>query len=179
MKKFLMYLLLTLLVIFSLSLAQEAKKPKSVKVLGNFEEPVIYQAPQNWYIVIDASSPAEAEEYGCKKGVFYIIINNVGTNFWHIQFGTHTPLKKNTKYVLKFDASSTKERDIQVRAIVNQAPWPIIDKTVFNLTPEMKTYTWEFTLKDDATTIVFDFGKISDKSVPSTIILDNVILEEY
>ncbi len=151
-------------------------KPKAIKSLGTFEEFVIYQAPSPWYIVVQGT--AEVEEYGTKNGMFYIKITNPGNDFWHIQFGQHTPIKKETSYKLIFDAKSDKERDIQVRVIQDQT-WKIVVKNIFNLTPEMRTYTWEFTPSEEAQIIVFDFGKISDKSIATTIYLDNVVLEEY
>lgn len=150
--------------------------PRVVKTLGTFEKSVIYQAPSPWYLVVQGT--AEIEEYGAKDGVFYVKINNPGNDFWHIQFGQHIPIRKGISYKLLFDAKSDKERDIQVRVIQDQT-WKIVVKSIFNLIPEKRTYTWEFTPSEEAQIIVFDFGKISDKSIATTVYLDNVILEEY
>lgn len=155
---------------------QEEPKAINIKNLGSFDQPLMFQSPSPWYIVVQGT--AEIEEYGCKDGVFYIKITNPGNDFWHIQFGQHVPIKKETSYKLLFDAKSDEERDIQVRVIQDQT-WKIIVKNIFNLTTQIKTYTWEFTPSEDAQIIVFDFGKISDKSISTSIYIDNVILEEY
>lgn len=147
----------------------------NVTKLGVFEEPLMFTAPSNWYIVVQGT--AEVEEYGAKKGVFYVKIKKPGDDFWHIQFGTHVPLSANKKYKLTFEAKADDPRDLQVRVIQDQT-WEIVVKNVFNLTTEMQKFEWEFTLPKDGHIIVFDMGKISEKSVATTIYLDNVELTE-
>lgn len=143
--------------------------------LGIFDEPIEYQAPSPWYFVVQGT--AEVEKYGAKDGVFYVTIKNVGDDFWHIQFGQHIVVKQGKNYKLSFDAKADTPRDIQVRFIQDQT-WKIVVSKIFDLTTKMTTYTWEFAPSEKADIIVFDFGKVSDKSVPTTIYIDNVALEE-
>jgi hypothetical protein len=155
--------------------SQPTTKPVKVTKLGLFDENVMFSAPSSWYIVIMGT--AEAEEYGAKGGVFYVKIKNPGDAFWHIQFGTHVPINANKTYKLSFDAKADNSRDLQVRVIIDQT-WEIVEQKTFDLTNEMKKFSWEFTPKKDAHIIVFDMGKISEKSIATTIYLDNVELEE-
>jgi hypothetical protein len=150
-------------------------KVVNVTKLGVFDEPITFSTPSNWYLV--AQGTAELEEYGAKNGVFYVKIKNPGDAFWHIQFGTHVPLSANKKYKLSFEAKADTPRDLQVRAIQDQT-WEIVEQKVFDLTTEMQKFEWEFTPKKDVHIIVFDMGKISEKSIATTIYLDNVELEE-
>ncbi|HOJ93432.1 MAG TPA: carbohydrate binding domain-containing protein [Dictyoglomaceae bacterium] len=150
-------------------------KVVNVTKLGLFEEPAFFSAPAPWYITIQGT--AEVEDYGAKNGVFYVKIKTPGDAFWHIQFGQHVPIQANKTYKLSFDAKADEPRDLQVRALQDQT-WEIISSQVFDLTTDMQTYTWEFTPAKDAHIIVFDMGKISEKSIATTIYLDNVILEE-
>ncbi len=147
----------------------------NVTRLGVFDEPLMFSAPSNWYIVVQGT--AEAEEYGSKEGVFYVKIKNPGDAFWHIQFGTHIPLSANKKYKLTFEAKADTPRDLQVRAIQDQT-WEIVVSKVFDLTTEMQKFEWEFIPSKAAHIIVFDMGKISEKSIATTIYLDNVELTE-
>ncbi|MCX7720150.1 MAG: carbohydrate binding domain-containing protein [Dictyoglomus thermophilum] len=147
----------------------------NVTKLGVFNENLMFSAPSNWYIVVQGT--AEVEEYGAKGGFFYVKIKNPGDAFWHIQFGTHVPLPANKKYKLTFEAKADAERDLQVRVIQDQT-WEIVESTTFNLTTEVQKFEWEFTPKKDGHIIVFDMGKISEKSIATTIYIANVELVE-
>ncbi|MGB9788436.1 MAG: carbohydrate binding domain-containing protein [Dictyoglomus turgidum] len=147
----------------------------NVTKLGVFTENLMFSAPSNWYIVIQGT--AEVEEYGAKNGAFYVKIKNPGDAFWHIQFGTHVPIPAGKKYKITFEAKADAARDLQVRVIQDQT-WEIVESKVFDLTTEMQKFEWEFTPKKDGHIVVFDMGKVSEKSIATTIYLANVELVE-
>lgn len=116
------------------------------------------------------------------NGEAKIDLNGFGTEGWSVQFAQNGfNFEPNVTYRLTFKAKSTVARSFGVD-IEGAGYYRYMDQTG-NLTTEMKTYTYEFTVtKGETTKMNFFFGKtgadITDafRSTPHTIYLDDVVI---
>jgi beta-glucanase (GH16 family) len=116
------------------------------------------------------------------NGEAKIDLNGFGTESWSVQFAQNGfNFEPNVKYNLSFKARASVARSFGVD-IEGAGYFRYMDKTD-NLTTDMKTYSYEFTItKGETTKMNFFFGKtgadITDalRSTPQTIYLDDVVI---
>ncbi|HPT90666.1 MAG TPA: carbohydrate binding domain-containing protein [Acetivibrio sp.] len=128
----------------------------------------------------DASNAVVNDGYGDMWSVTNI--KNVGSDYWSIQLMQDgLELKSATTYRVSFDAKASVKRDIRV-AIRNQTTYTEYFSKTQSIDTNMKTYTYEFTMKssyDQIATIVFSMGKFGESPNNShDIYIDNVIIEK-
>jgi cytochrome c oxidase assembly protein Cox11 len=99
-------------------------------------------------------------------------VPNVGGNFWESQlFQDGAKLIPGEVYTVIFTAKADVARDINFVLISN-----VENRKAFNITTEFATYMYTFVYNGTATTgkIDFEFGKISDSSVPAVVTFENI-----
>ncbi len=89
-------------------------------------------------------------------------------------------------YQVSFDARADEARSMasQVGVLLDTAPWFTIygdDYEVFELTTDMQTYTYTFTVSEADTTdgvVTFELGSIEGDETVTTVYIDNVVVQE-
>ena len=116
------------------------------------------------------------------NGEAEIKLNGFGTDPWSVQFSQDGfKFEPNVKYRLTFSARATIPRSFGVD-IEGAGYYRYMDNTA-NLTTEMKTFSYDFTVtKNEITKMIFFFGKTGEditdvlRATPHTVYLDNVII---
>ena len=113
------------------------------------------------------------------NGEAKIDINGFGGDPWSVQFSQDGfKFEPNVKYTMSFKAKGSIARSFGVD-VEGAGYFRYLDKTD-NLTTDMKTYTYDFTVtKDETTKMNFFFGKTGtdvDNTVPCTINIDDVVI---
>jgi hypothetical protein len=101
-------------------------------------------------------------------GVFIATMTTKGTEGWYGQFKTVTlDISKGKSYVVSFKAKADEPFNLSTNIGLNADPWTTYSGyQKFDLTTEMKTYTYEFTMGeagDRKARMVFDLGLLSGK----------------
>ncbi len=126
-----------------------------------------------WHVLVGANGNGEADivNEGCKVKIF-----SPGNQTYGVQL-SQLPLliEKGKTYTVSFDASAEEPRTIVCRIGLVGPPWMAYSgDQIFNLTKEMKTYSFTFTMPtytDDKARLDFNVG-LSTKSVT----IDNVVV---
>ncbi len=103
-----------------------------------------------------------------EDGVFIATMTTKGTEGWYGQFKTVTlDISKGKSYVVSFKAKADEPFNLSNNIGLNADPWTTYSGyQKFDLTTEMKTYTYEFTMgeaDDRKARMVFDLGLLSGK----------------
>lgn len=111
-----------------------------------------------------------------EDGIFKAEILNPGSETYSVQL-TQEPIfiEKGAKYRVSFDAKASKPRSIISKVTMVGGSWiSYSGDTVINLTTEMKNYSYEFTMKNEADPFArLDFNIGKDDGI---VYLDNVKL---
>ncbi|MDG5816148.1 cellulase family glycosylhydrolase [Chitinispirillales bacterium ANBcel5] len=159
--------------------------PKRIR--ARFQEEVEFQSPGlvngdfsegrkgwTWFLFTDHDADASLD---ISDNQARVEIKNKGTNYWNIQiFQGDLTLMTGHTYRLTFDASADEPRDILVAFKHNEMPHTEYYGEKISLSPEMTTFTAEFTMEndnDDNARLEFNLGELSD--IPVTI--SNVNIE--
>ena len=113
------------------------------------------------------------------NGEAKIDINGFGNDPWAVQFSQDGfKFEPNVKYTMSFKAKGSIARSFGVD-VEGAGYFRYLDKTD-NLTTDMKTYTYDFTVtKDETTKMNFFFGKTGtdvDNTAPCTVNIDDVVI---
>jgi len=103
-----------------------------------------------------------------EDGVFVATMTTKGTEGWNGQFKTVTlDISKGKSYVVSFKAKADEPFNLSTNVGLNADPWTTYSGyQKFDLTTEMKTYSYEFTMgevDDRKARMVFDLGLLSGK----------------
>jgi hypothetical protein len=103
-----------------------------------------------------------------EDGVFIATMTTKGTEGWYGQFKTVTlDISKGKSYVVSFKAKADEPFNLSTNVGLNADPWTTYSGyQKFDLTTEMKTYSYEFTMgetDDRKARMVFDLGLLSGK----------------
>ena len=120
-----------------------------------------------------------------KDGQMEVIVDKTGAQSYSPQvFQENLLLENGREYTVSFDAKSTEAREINVLIgePLSSDPWftPFMDTKVISIGEEMTNHSFTFEMTNDTNLngkLVFEVGKINGMSVPSTITLDNVMIE--
>ncbi|MCA0989302.1 carbohydrate binding domain-containing protein [Guptibacillus algicola] len=120
------------------------------------------------------------------NGQLEVAISKTGAQSYSPQvFQENLVLENGKTYQVSFDAKSSIARDIKlvIGEPLSNDPWfnTFTEPKVISITEEMKTQTMEFVMNQDTNVngkLVFELGKVNGESVPATITLDNVKIEE-
>jgi hypothetical protein len=103
-----------------------------------------------------------------EDGEFVATMTTKGTDGWNGQFKTVTlDISKGKSYVVSFKAKADEPFNLSTNVGLNADPWTTYSGyQKFDLTSEMKTYSYEFTMgeaDDRKARMVFDLGLLSGK----------------
>lgn len=94
-------------------------------------------------------------------------------------------LEKGKTYTISFDAKADDPRKIQLNLGqgLSVDPWfiPYMDAQVINLTGDMVTYSYEFTVSEETSTdlkVAFEFGTVEEDTTTTKVHLDNLSIVE-
>lgn len=116
----------------------------------------------------------------CVDGALVADIKNTGTVGHGVQVSQgNFPLYKNGKYQLKFDISSSVDREIYYCIQMNGGDYHAYVGDQVAIGPDMKTVTVDFTMTEDtdkAPALAFNMGDVNGASAagPHTVTIDNV-----
>ncbi|MCI3921007.1 carbohydrate binding domain-containing protein [Paenibacillus sp. TRM 82003] len=118
--------------------------------------------------------------FGVEAGKLKIGVGNIGSNPWDVQLlQTELALIKNRTYVVKFDARSTKPRDMDV-VVENAAYQRSLDERVA-LTADWQRFEYEFAMtKDDKQSFKLLLGSLENAMAVDgahDVFIDNVVFE--
>ena len=159
-------------------------KENKVVMNGDFE-----RGMTGWELYAHQNSSAGCEVKGSKgKEAAEVTIDNTGNLDWMIQLKQNgCLLEKGKMYKISLKAKSSLERTIMLalqRDGSKDDNWdPYSDTLRFTVGPEMKDYSWQFTMgKDTDPNVIFtiSMGAVSNKIItqPHTITIDSIVVEE-
>ena len=144
---------------------------------GNFAEDESLTDDVNWKFLLFEGGKGTAE---IKDKTIVITSEAEGTEDYSVQLvQPDLPMYKGHKYRVTFDAWSDQERDIKVCVSAPTAGWiRYLKDTSLMLTPEKKTYTYEFEMRnndDNKGRLEFNMG---NQYSTATVYISNVRVEE-
>ncbi|MBR4599257.1 MAG: carbohydrate binding domain-containing protein, partial [Treponema sp.] len=159
-------------------------KENKVVMNGDFE-----RGMTGWELYAHQNSSAGCEVNGSRgKEAAEVTIDNTGNLDWMIQLKQNgCLLEKGKMYKISLKAKSSLERTIMLalqRDGSKDDNWdPYSDTLRFTVGPEMKDYSWQFTMgKDTDPNVIFtiSMGAVSNKIItqPHTITIDSIVVEE-
>ncbi|MGL1903250.1 MAG: cellulase family glycosylhydrolase [Fibrobacterales bacterium] len=121
----------------------------------------------NW---VDASGASATFSTGNNE--LYANITTAGAN-WQIQYWNSTDIWSNTRYIVKYSARATSNRDVEFMIEQDGAPYASINSRVHSVTTSMRDYSHTFTSGSAYTQakVGFKFGGRGT----SDVIIDNVV----
>ncbi|MBO4390526.1 MAG: family 16 glycosylhydrolase [Lachnospiraceae bacterium] len=131
----------------------------------------------DWKFLTAVEGEGSAE---IKDGMITIKTDKCGTEDYSIQLVSwKTPMEKGADYKITFDAWADEERQMKVAVTAPERSWiRYFNDTPLDLTTEKKTYTYEFSMKDDTDPegrLEFNMG---NQGSTSTIYITNVRVEK-
>ncbi|MGC8901771.1 MAG: carbohydrate binding domain-containing protein [Fervidobacterium sp.] len=157
----------------------EEEEPDNLVNNGDFSYKIVNDQgsmPSEWWIWQAGQyniSSAKVSEYGVKNGYGYIVVQDTGTETWHIQFNQWVKLRKGNKYTISFKAKADEPRSINVKFVQTGAPYGTYFEKTVNLTKEWQTFVFEYTHPENADPVVtlsFELGK----GIPTTFYFDDI-----
>ena len=136
--------------------------------------------PNQWYIWQAGTygiSGAALAEYGVtEENEFKMVIADIGTDFWHLQFNQHAALDAG-EYEFTFKARAEESRDLSL-GVLDEATEDRLAEGFFDLEDQMKEFSLDIEIDEDYPEVKFTFeaGQISDNSIPTSIYIDQVQL---
>ncbi len=159
-------------------------KENKVVMNGDFE-----RGMSGWELYAHQNSSAGCEIVGDKgKEAAAVTIDNTGNLDWMIQLKQNgCLLEKGKTYKISLKAKSTLDRTIMLamqRDGSKDDNWyPYSNTLKFSVGPEMKDYSWTFSMgMDSDPNVIFtiSMGAVSDRiiSQPHTVTIDSILVEE-
>ncbi|WP_270182697.1 carbohydrate binding domain-containing protein [Alkalihalobacillus sp. CinArs1] len=120
------------------------------------------------------------------NGQLEVLISKTGAQSYSPQvYQENLVLEKGKTYRVSLDAESSIARDIKlvIGEPLSSDPWfnTFTEPKIISITEDMGTHTLEFVMNQDTNVngkLVFELGMVNGESVPATITLDNVKIEE-
>ncbi len=144
---------------------------------GNFSTKENLNDETDWQFLTAANGDGAAS---IENSEIHIATKKSGNEEYSIQLvQAKMPILQNGKYRFSFNARAAKNRKMKVGVSAPTRGWKrYLKDTEVSLTPEMKSYSFEFTMRDetdDAARIEFNMGKMGSTA---DIFIANVRLEQ-
>ncbi|TYB89631.1 MAG: carbohydrate-binding protein CenC [Kosmotoga sp.] len=116
---------------------------------------------------------AKVSEYGVNEGYAFLVLEDTGTEPWHIQFNQWINIKQGNKYKISLKVKADKTRPINVKLVQTGAPYGVYFEKTLDLTQEWQTFEFDYVHPEDGDPIV-TFSSELGKQATTTVYFDDV-----